>query len=165
MIAHVPNISAHDFFSRVPDGVWNLFSSWTDLDDYESLHHVIHKNKQCEAHWQAHLRKKAHRVEPLFDVFTSVKSLRFVFVRKIDVPRDWELHLFLKDHYGKDKHKSLDHSESFAKVCRVGDLDIVRAMVERTQVDLETGDYYSGRTPLYMAAGKGHLPSCDAVSM
>ena len=135
MAAQIPNISAHEFFSRVPDGVWNLFSSWTDLDDYESLHHVIHKNKQCEAHWLAHLRKYAHRAEPLFDVFTSVKSLRFVFVRKIDVPRGWELHSFLKDHYGKDKHKSLTHSESFAKVCREGDLDIVRAMVERTQVD------------------------------
>ena len=55
--ADIPNISAQTFFSRVPDGVWNLLSSWTDLDDYESLHHVIHKNKQCEAHWQVHLRK------------------------------------------------------------------------------------------------------------
>ena len=116
--AQIPNISAHEFFSRVPDGVWNLFSSWTDLDDYESLHHVIHKNKQCEVNWINNLRKYAHRSRPLFDVFTSVKSLRFVFVRKIDVPRDWELHLFLKNHCGKVKHKSLTHNESFALVCR-----------------------------------------------
>ena len=87
VIAQIPNVSAHKFFSRVPDGVWNLFSSWTDLDDYESLHHVIHKNKQCEPHWQAHLRKYAHRAKPLFDAFASVKSLRFViFVRKLGTP-------------------------------------------------------------------------------
>ena len=157
VVAQVPNVSAHDFFCRVPDGVWNLFSSWTDLDDYESLHHVIHKNKQCEAHWLAHLRKYAHRANPLFDLFTSVKSLRFViFVRKIDVPKGWELHLLLKDHYDKNKHKSLNHSESFAKVCTDGDLDIVRAMVERTQVDLEARDQH-GRTPLHKAASNGHL--------
>ncbi len=155
--AQMPNINAHEFFSRVPDGVWNLFSSWTDLDDYESLHHVIHKNKQCEAHWLNNLRKYAHRADPLFDVFTSVKSLRFVFVRKIDVPRGWELHLVLKDHYGKDKHESLSHSESFAKACQDGDLDIVRAMVERTQVDLEARDE-NGWTPLHKAAFSGHLP-------
>ena len=99
----------------------------------------------------------AHHAKPLFDVFTSVKSLRFVFVRSIDVPRDWELHLILKNHYGKVKHKSLTHDESFALVCREKHLDVVRAMVERTQVDLETRDEY-GFTPLLLAAQKGHLP-------
>ena len=79
----IPNITAHEFFSKVPDGVFNLASSYTDLDDYESLHHVIHKNKQCEAKWEAQLRQYAHHAKPLFDVFTSVKSLRFVSVRKI----------------------------------------------------------------------------------
>eukprot|EP00606_Chrysophyceae_sp_TOSAG23-5_P001334 GSChrysophyteH2.ASY1.ANO1.904.1 assembled CDS len=159
VIAQIPNVSAHKFFSRVPDGVWNLFSSWTDLDDYENLHHMIHKNKQCKAHWLNNLRKYAHRAEPLFDVFTSVKSLRFViFVREIDVPKDWELHLLLKDYYGKDKHKSLTHGESFDTICQEGDLDIVRAMVERTQVDLEARDDVYGRTPLHWAAQKGHLP-------
>ncbi len=49
------------------------------------------------------------------------------------MPRGWELHLLLKDHYGKDKHKSLSHNESFGKVCEKGDLDIVRGIVERTQ--------------------------------
>ncbi len=151
MVAQIPNISAHEFFSRVPDGVWNLFSSWTDLDDYESL-------QQCGVNWINNLREYTHRAEPLFDLFTSVKSLRFViFVRKIDVPRGWELHLFLKDHYDKDKHKSLTHNASFAKVCIDGDLDIARAMVERTQVDLEARNE-DGSTPLLTAAFKGLLP-------
>ena len=48
MAAEIPSISAHEFFYGVPDGVWNLFSSRTDLDDYESLHHVVLKSKQCE---------------------------------------------------------------------------------------------------------------------
>ena len=104
------------------------------------------------------LRKYAHRADPLFGDFTSVKSLRFViFVRKIDVPRRWELHLFLKNYYGKDKHKSLNHSESFAKVCQDGELDIVRTMVERTQVDLEARGE-GGWTSLHRAASNGHLP-------
>jgi ankyrin repeat protein len=77
-------------------------------------------------------------------------------VRKIDVPRGWELHLLLKDHYGIGKHKSLTNNESFAKVCQDGDLDIVRAMVERTQVDLEARDDI-GWTPLLWAAYNGHL--------
>ena len=85
------------------------------MDDYESLHHVIHKNKQCKAHWENDLRKYAHRAEPLFEVFTSVASLRFVLETKIDVPRDWELHITQKDHKGK--HESLTYNESFAKVC------------------------------------------------
>jgi ankyrin repeat protein len=87
-----------------------------------------------------------------------VKSLRFViFVRKIDVPKGWELHLFFKDHYVKDKHKSLNHSESFDKVCEDGDLDIVRAMVESTQVDLEAREGWLRRTPLHRAAYNDHL--------
>ena len=62
-------------------------------------------------------------------------------MRKIDVPRDWELRLFLKNHYGKDKHKSRTHDESFASVCREGHLDVVRAMVVRgKQVDLDARD-------------------------
>ena len=142
----------------MPDGVFNLLSSYMVLDDYESLHHVIYKNKQCEPHWKLNLSKYAHRAEPLFGVFTSVKSLRFVIlVREIDVPRDWKLHLFLKDHYGKDKHKPLTHKESFTQVCKGGGLDIVKAMVERTQVELEASDG-SGMTPLHYAADNGHLP-------
>ena len=157
MAAALNNINAQDFLSSVPDGCFNAISSYMVLDDYECLHHVIHKNKQCEPHWLTNLRKYAHRAEPLFNSFTSVKSLRFVIcIRKIDV-RDWELQLFLKDHYGKDKHKSLAHSESFVKVCEEGDLDIVRAIVERTQVDLKERDEHDV-TPLLWAAHRGHLP-------
>jgi len=154
----IPNITAHEFFSRVPDGVFNLTSSYTDLDDYESLHHVIHKNKQCKANWEAHLRKNAHHAKPLFDVFTSVKALRFVFdARKIDV-RDWELQfLIAKNHYGKGKHKYMTHKESFCDVCKEGLLDIVKAMQERTLMDLRSRDQ-RGLTPMHYAAENGHLP-------
>ena len=128
------------------------------MDDYESLHHVIHKNKQCRVHWENNLRKYAHRAEPLFGEFTSVKSLRFVLdARRIDM-RGWELHLIdEKDAYGKGEHKYITHHGIFAKVCQDGDVEVVRAMVERTQVDLEARNQY-GRTPLLKAAMKGHLP-------
>ena len=152
------NISAHEFFSSVPDGCFNCISSYTDWDDYESLHHVIHKNKQCRAHWENNLRKYVHRADPLFGEFTSVKSLRFVLdARRIDM-RGWELHLIdEKDAYGKGEHKYITHHGIFAKVCQDGDVEVVRAMVERTQVDLEARNQY-GRTPLLKAAMKGHLP-------
>lgn len=50
---------------------------------------------------------------------------------------------------------------SFLKVGAVGDLDIVRVMVERTQVDLDARDAYD-TTPLHLAASYGPL-SCGAV--
>ena len=90
-------------------------------------------------------------------MFTSVASLRFVLERQIDVPRNWELHITQKDHYGKGKHMSLTYNESFAKVCEDGNLDIVKATAERTQMELEARDY-RGRTPLHIAAEEGHLP-------
>ena len=78
----VPNITAaQDFFASVPDGCFNLLCSFmTDLEDYKSLHVVIHKNKQCEPHWLKNLRKYAHRAEPLFDEFMSLEDLRFVLL-------------------------------------------------------------------------------------
>ena len=53
--------------------------------------------------------------------------------------------------------KYMSHNESFVKVRKEGELDILKAMVERTQVDLESraGD---GRTALHEAAVHGHLP-------
>ena len=151
------NISGREYFSSVPDGPFNAISACMDLVDYEQLHIAIHKNKQCEAHWENDLRKYAHRSKPLFDVFTSVMSLRFVLERKIDVPRDWELHLEgPMDDDGK--LTSLTHVASFFKVCAYGDagLRIVRAMVERTQVDLEARDD-DNDTSLLRAARYGHL--------
>ena len=157
--ADIPNISAQDFFSRVPDGCFNLLCSYmTDLEDYKSLHVVIHKNKQCKVHWQTNLHKYAHRSEPLFDVFTSKPLLRWTLFEMHINARDWELHL--TEPYGPGgATKTLTHNESFASVCREGDLDIVRAMVERTQVDLEARDAAQyGGTPLHCAAQMGHLP-------
>ena len=136
------------------DSSINSISAYMELDDYQELHITIHKNKQCEAHWKNNLRQYTHRSKPLFDKFTSLDSLRFVFARKIDV-RDWKLHLTgLKGHYGNSA--TLTHNGSFIHVCKRGDLDIVRAMVERTQVDLEEKDD-QGETPLLMAAFYGHL--------
>ena len=157
MNADVPNISSHEFFSSVPDGCFNSMGSYSVVDDYEKLQHVIHKNKQLKAHWEANLRKYAHRAKPLFGVFTSEKVLRWALITsQIEVPRDWELHL--EGPKGRDgKPTSLTHNESFFKVCEDGNLDIVRAMVERTQVDLESRND-GGRTPLLLAAHNGHLP-------
>jgi hypothetical protein len=71
VIESITASAGQGFFSSVPDGVFNLFSSFTVLDDYEKLHKVLHKNKHCEVHWQSNLRKYAHRAEPLFDVFET----------------------------------------------------------------------------------------------
>ena len=145
------------FFASVPDGVFNHVASFTKLKEFGKLHHVLASTKRCKAHWQAHLRKYAHRAEPLFGEFTSVEALRWaLFKRKIDA-RKWELHITQKDEYGKDKHTPLTHKESFFKVCQDGDLDIEKAVVERTQVELEARGEY-GYTPLHWAADNGHLP-------
>ena len=50
----------------------------------------------------------------------------------------------------------MTHNDSFRRVCEKGDVDVVKAMVERTQVDLETRSDV-GMTPLSWAAEKGHL--------
>ena len=85
-----------------------------------------------------------------------MKLLRFVFARKIDLPRDWELHL--EGPCSDGKYRPLSHNGSFFYLCKRGkEMDIVRAMVERTQVDLETrqGNW---NTPLQIAAKRGHRP-------
>ena len=65
----------------MPDGCFNNMGSYSVVDDYEKLQHVIHKNKQLKAHWEANLRKYAHRTKPLFGVFTSEKVLRWALFR------------------------------------------------------------------------------------
>ena len=99
----------------------------------------MQSNKRCNAHWERNPRQYAHYPEPLFDVFTSKEALRRVlFVRNIDV-RGWTLHLTdPTSESAKPKH--LPHDESFCEVCEEGHVDIVRAMVERTQVELEAKD-------------------------
>jgi len=80
---------------------------------------------------------------------TSIEALRWVLFVKNIYARDWELHL--KDPKSKViKPKYVSHGGSF------GELDIVKAMVERTQVDLEARSV-SGMTPLHLAAANGHL--------
>ena len=73
------------FFSSVPNGVFNLISSSTELKDFAKLHSVIHFNKQCNAHWEHNLRPDVHNSKPLLDVFTSKEALRWtLLVRNID---------------------------------------------------------------------------------
>ena len=67
-------------FSSVPNGVFNLISSSTELKDFAKLHSVIHFNKQCNAHWEDNRRQYAHHVEPLLDVLTSIEALRWVLL-------------------------------------------------------------------------------------
>ena len=54
--------------------------------------------------------------------------------------------------------KYMSHHESFVEVCKEGELDIVKAMVERTQVNLLEVMGSGGSSPLHMAAADGQLP-------
>ena len=88
-------------------------------------------------------------------MFTSKETLRWtLFVRNIDV-RDWKLHLREPVAEGI-QYKFIFHDGTFVQVCKDGDMDIVRAMVERTLVDME-GRSTNDETPLHLAAFKGHL--------
>ena len=149
----VPNITAaQDFFASVPDGCFNLLCSFmTDLEDYKSLHVVIHKNKQCEPHWLKNLRKYAHRAEPLFEVFTSKALLRWTLFEMHINARDWELRIPIPK---VDVDKGM---KSLGQLCREGELDLVRAVLERTQARLDDRVRSDGATPLFMAAENGHL--------
>ena len=105
------------------------------------------------------MRQYARRTEPLFDVFTSIEALRWkLFSRNID-ERGWELHLRYPFSSGKQT-KYLSHGDSFLRACKAGELDIMKAMVERTQVDLEETDQLR-RTPLHYAIQGS--PPCGAV--
>ena len=53
------------------------------------------------------------------------------------------------------KSEYVSHDNIFLQVCKDGELDVVKAMVERTQVDLEAREY--GMTPLLRATHQGHL--------
>ena len=80
------------FFYRVPDGVFNRATSFTNIEDFGRLHGVIDSKKLSKSHWGRSLRQYAHRAEPLFNTFTSIDALRWtLFVRNIDA-RGWELH-------------------------------------------------------------------------
>ena len=80
-----------------------------------------------------------------------------LFVRNIDV-RGWKLHL---RHPGSEYVETdyLSHNNSFGIVCGDGELDIVKAMVERAEVDLEVRDNEDEDSwaPLHSAAHHGHI--------
>ena len=88
-------------------------------------------------------------------MFTSNEALRWtLLVRNIDVLEGWELRL--RDIEKEDiEPNRLSRNGSFSQACKGGDMDIVKAMVERTDVDLET-KYVNGRIPLRWAADDGH---------
>ena len=89
---------------------------------------------------------------PLFGSFESKAALRWVvFLKGIGLRDDWELLLANK------LSNQRSHFESFIKVCSDGDLDLVRAMVERSKVDINHYDSFD-RAPLHYAASNGHLP-------
>jgi len=143
------------FFSSVPNGVFNLVTGFTNLKEFGRLHCVIDSNKPGKSHWERNLRQYAHRAEPLFDVFAAVEALRWVlFVRNIDA-RGWELLLSDPKSSG-NQSKDLSHGDSFVQACQAGEFEIVKAMVERTQVDMEARDR-DRMTPLHWAARYGHL--------
>jgi len=58
-----------------------------------------------------------------------------LLVRNID-ERGWELHLRDPKSSG-NQTKYLAYSDCFLRVCEEGELDIVKAMVERTEVKLD----------------------------
>ena len=145
----------------MPDGVFNLISSRLGLKEFGRLHQVIQSNKQCNAQWERNLRQYALHAEPLSNTFTSIAALRWtLFVRNIDA-RGWELHLkdpLSEDSKSEERNPSnMSHTRSFMETCKSGDLDIVKAMVERTQVDLEAKVHFVW-TPLLRAAWNSHLP-------
>jgi len=77
-----------------------------------------------------------HYSESLFNIFTSIEALRWtLFARNIDA-RGWELHL--RDSLSRDNQtKYLAHGGSCIEVGKAEEMEIARAMVERTQVELE----------------------------
>jgi len=144
------------FFSSVPDGVFHLLSSFTHQEEFGRIHCVIDSNRLSKAHSERNLRQYSHHIEPLFNTFTSIEALRWVlFVKNIDA-RGCEL--YLRDpESGGNQTEYLSRSEIFIQACKAGELDIVKAVVERTQVDIEARNEY-GNTPLFWAAGNGHIP-------
>ena len=129
------------FFCSVPNGVFNLCSSFTDVKEFGRLVQVRQSSKLSNAHWERNLHQYAHRTDPQFNVFESKEALRWVLlVRNIHV-RGWELRLRYPSGTAV-KARYLSHIDNFHAVCKDGELDIVKAMVERTQVDLEARGRY-----------------------
>ena len=142
----LPYTSAGErYLATAIPGLFNLTVGFLVLKDFVHFQEVYGSNVRCRKHWPQ-LTRYVHRADShLFSVFYSKAALRWVLFKGIDA-RNWRLRL------GK-----LGHNHSFLHVCQDGDLDLVRAMGERTQVDLELRDI-RGRTPLQWAAHNGRLP-------
>ena len=128
---------------------------------------MLDSNKLSKSHWERNLCQYVHHMEPLLNNFRSIDGLRWavrwalrwaLFVRSIDA-RGWELHLIDPRSSGTQT-KYLSHNDSFIHVSEHGELNVVNAMVERMQVDLEVRveEDEEGKTPLLRAAENGHLP-------
>jgi len=147
--------SGQRFLYSVPNGVFHLLTSFTHLEEFGRLHQMMQSSKQCKAHCAGYLRQDAHQQEPLLNTFTSIKALRWtLFVRNIDA-RDWELHLRYPESTGNET-EYFCYGDGFIQACKAEELDIVKAVVERTRMDLEAKDARD-LTPLQWAARKGLL--------
>ena len=157
------------FLATLVPGLFNLVFSFLEQCDFGRFHQVYVSNPRCREHWPT-LARTAQHTGKLFGVFRTKEALRGVlFVMGIDV-RGWELRLIEKVEKEEElplpvmplplleEEYRLSHSESFLEVCSSGEVDVVRALMERTQVDLKATDDVYDKTPLHLAAEEGHLP-------
>ena len=143
------------FLARQIPELFNRTASYLKLKDFARFQEVFQSNTRCRVRWPK-LRNVVHHAGPsLFGRFKSKAALRWVLEKGINA-RGWELRL--KGPKGPNgKSTIVTHNDSFAQVCGTGDLDVVRAMVERSEVDINLADQFS-RNPLHRATGgKGHF--------
>jgi len=165
-------IRGQRFFSSVPNGVFNLLSSFTELEDFGRLHGVLQwswryrfaggrfgvripsmplnltagflvpaefarfqeaiytSNARCREHWPE-LARELHRAGPsLFGRFDSKELLCWVLFKKGIDARGWELRLPVSPRHNDVQPHSILY-------CLSEDLDQVRVMVEKTQVEID----------------------------
>jgi len=136
------------FFSSIPSDVFNSVSAYldTDLQDFVRLHAALTYNRLCRRHWREQLCPHVHRAAPLFTVFKSRKKLMWALEEGIDA-RDWVLQV--------PGVKGAATGGMFTWFCEREDIDVLRAMVQRTRVDVEAGYPGSDDTPLLWAAAGG----------
>ena len=134
-------------------GLFNLTVGFLSLQGFVRFQEVYESNVRCREHWPKLVRHVHHADSQLFSVFYSKAALRWVLLKGINAT-DWKLQL---TNFSTEYFDYLTgHNGSFIQVCSDGDLDIVKAMVERTQVHLEARDV-EGYTPLHQAAQQGYL--------
>jgi ankyrin repeat protein len=123
-------------------GLFNLTVGFLRLTEFVRFQEAYESNARCREHWPQ-LTRYVHRADPqLFSVFRSKAALRWVLFKGINA-RGWELYLF--------PLKNCTY-RSFNQLCHDGDLDTVRAMVERTYKGIACSSDGYGCTPLHFAA-------------